>query len=139
MCENARERDIFGSIRLVRGVRKPTAGSGRARRRDHRFLLPVRRGHQLPRRAAGRALATRSGAAGPGADRAATLSSLGWTMAVLLFAGGFLTVGGEWFRMWANEDVNASSAALQNFLIAAVGLILVHLPDSGRPGASPSV
>ncbi|MFJ1456643.1 DUF2165 domain-containing protein [Nocardia sp. N2S4-5] len=61
---------------------------------------------------------------------AAKLSSLGWTMAVLLFAGGFLTIGGEWFRMWANKQVNASSAALQNFLLAAVGLILVHM--SGR-------
>ncbi|WP_433198243.1 DUF2165 domain-containing protein [Nocardia sp. CA-107356] len=58
---------------------------------------------------------------------AAKLSSLGWTMAVLLFAGGFLTIGGEWFRMWANKQVNASSAALQNFLLAAVGLILVHM------------
>ncbi|WP_227980460.1 DUF2165 domain-containing protein [Nocardia spumae] len=69
---------------------------------------------------------------------AAGLSSLGWVMAVLLFAGGFLTIGGEWFRMWANKEVNASSAALQNFLIAGVGLILVHLPDSGgrvRPPA----
>lgn len=68
------------------------------------------------------------------AATAAKLSSLGWTMAVLLFAGGFLTIGGEWFRMWANDDVNASSAALQNFLIAAVGLILVHLPRSGASG-----
>ncbi|MEV2218631.1 DUF2165 domain-containing protein [Nocardia vinacea] len=58
---------------------------------------------------------------------AAKLSSLGWTMAVLLFAGGFLTIGGEWFRMWANKQVNATSAALQNFLLAAVGLILVHM------------
>ncbi|MEV5834916.1 DUF2165 domain-containing protein [Nocardia sp. NPDC052112] len=58
---------------------------------------------------------------------AAKLSSIGWTMAVLLFLGGFLTIGGEWFRMWANKQVNASSAALQNFLIAAVGLILVHM------------
>ncbi len=58
---------------------------------------------------------------------AAKLSSLGWIMAVLLFAGGFLTIGGEWFRMWANKQVNASSAALQNFLLAAVGLILVHM------------
>ncbi|MBF6168768.1 DUF2165 domain-containing protein [Streptomyces gardneri] len=65
-----------------------------------------------------------------GLDVAVKLSSLGWTMAMLLFAGGFLTVAGEWFRMWANDDVNASSAALQNFLIAAVGLILVHLPES---------
>ncbi|WP_280267825.1 DUF2165 domain-containing protein [Nocardia wallacei] len=61
-------------------------------------------------------------------DAAAKLSSLGWIMAVLLFAGGFLTIGGEWFRMWANKEVDASSAALQNFLIAAVGLVLVYLP-----------
>ncbi|WP_454198605.1 DUF2165 domain-containing protein [Nocardia sp. Marseille-Q1738] len=69
---------------------------------------------------------------------AVKLSSLGWTMAVLLFAGGFLTVAGEWFRMWANKEVNASSAALQNFLIAAVGLVLVHLPESVIPHAAPT-
>ncbi|WP_433657606.1 DUF2165 domain-containing protein [Nocardia sp. CA-128927] len=68
---------------------------------------------------------------GPGV--AAKLSSLGWTMVLLLFLGGFLTVAGEWFRMWANKEVNASSAALQNFLIAAVGLIIVHLPERDLP------
>ena len=65
----------------------------------------------------------------PVRDTAVRLASLGWTMAVLLFLGGFLTIAGEWFRMWANTEVNASPAALQNFLIAAVGLILVHLPE----------
>lgn len=72
----------------------------------------------------------------PVLDTATRLASLGWTMAIILFLGGFLTVGGEWFRMWANEEVNASGAALQNFLVAAVGLILVHLtPDrTDRPG-----
>ncbi|MEV5650606.1 DUF2165 domain-containing protein [Nocardia sp. NPDC052254] len=69
-------------------------------------------------------------------DTASRLSSLGWVMAVLLFAGAFLTVGGEWFRMWANKEVNATSAAMQNFLIAGVGLILVHLPD--RAPAAPA-
>lgn len=72
--------------------------------------------------------ATVSASAWASEHRAAKLSSLGWTMAVLLFAGGFLTIGGEWFRMWASKEWNASSAALQNFLIAAVGLILVHMP-----------
>ncbi|BDT91215.1 membrane protein [Nocardia sputorum] len=82
-----------------------------------------------------RALSGRPRRIRAGLEVAAKLSSLGWTMAVMLFAGGFLTVGGEWFRMWANDDVNASSAALQNFLIAGVGLILVHLPDA-RPAPS---
>jgi len=67
-------------------------------------------------------------------DTAVRLASIGWTMAVLQFLGGFLTIGDEWFRMWTNTEVNATSAALQNFLIAAVGLILVHLPE--RPDQS---
>lgn len=72
-------------------------------------------------------------------DLATKLSSLGWTMAIMLFLGGFLTIAGEWFRMWANKEVNASSAALQNFLIAAVGLILVHLhPAAAAPRSEES-
>ncbi|MGO9924817.1 MAG: DUF2165 domain-containing protein [Mycobacterium sp.] len=65
----------------------------------------------------------------PVRDTAVRLASMGWTMAVLLFLCGYLTIAGEWFRMWANKEVNATSAALQNFLIAAVGLILVHSPE----------
>ncbi|WP_159840464.1 DUF2165 domain-containing protein [Nocardia sp. CY41] len=85
-----------------------------------------------------RALSGRPRRIRAGLEVAAKLSSLGWTMAVMLFAGGFLTVGGEWFRMWANDDVNASSAALQNFLIAGVGLILVHLPEAEPAPAAES-
>ncbi|MGW4326200.1 DUF2165 domain-containing protein [Nocardia sp. NPDC004573] len=85
-----------------------------------------------------RALSGRPRRIRAGLEAAAKLSSLGWTMAVMLFAGGFLTVGGEWFRMWANDDVNASSAALQNFLIAGVGLILVHLPEAKPAPAAES-
>jgi predicted small integral membrane protein len=65
----------------------------------------------------------------PVRDTAVRLASMGGTMVVLLFLGGFLTIAGEWFRMWANTEVNATPAALQNFLIAAVGLILVHSPE----------
>ncbi|MCM6772284.1 DUF2165 domain-containing protein [Nocardia sp. CDC159] len=69
----------------------------------------------------------------PAQALATKLSSLGWIMAIVLFLGGFLTIGGEWFRMWANKEVNASAAALQNFLIASVGLILLNLPDRDLP------
>ncbi|MBF6331312.1 DUF2165 domain-containing protein [Nocardia transvalensis] len=74
----------------------------------------------------------------PAEDLAVKLSSLGWIMVIVLFLGGFLTIAGEWFRMWANKEVNASSAALQNFLIAAVGLILLHLPDRKTPAPGSS-
>jgi predicted small integral membrane protein len=67
---------------------------------------------------------------------AVRLASLGWTMAVLQFLGGFLTIAGEWFRMWANKEVDASPAALQNFVVAAVGLILVHLPEPSAQSRS---
>ncbi|RKT52394.1 DUF2165 domain-containing protein [Saccharothrix australiensis] len=54
------------------------------------------------------------------------LSALGWLMQVLLFGGGFIAIGGEWFQMWQSSDWNGLNAAFQNLVIASVGLILVH-------------
>lgn len=62
-----------------------------------------------------------------GKAAAATLSSTGWLMQVLLFLGGFITIGGEWFVMWQSEQWNGLQAALQNVIVAAFGLVLVHL------------
>jgi predicted small integral membrane protein len=56
------------------------------------------------------------------------LASVGWLMMALLFGGGFIVIGGEWFQMWQSHDWNGLQPALQNFLIAAAGLILTHLP-----------
>jgi predicted small integral membrane protein len=57
------------------------------------------------------------------------LSSVGWLMWVLLFGGGFLAIGGEYFQMWQSQDWNGLDAAMRNLLVAAVGLILNHLPE----------
>ncbi|MFD1147903.1 DUF2165 domain-containing protein [Saccharothrix hoggarensis] len=54
------------------------------------------------------------------------LTSTGWVMQVLLFGGGFIAIGGEWFLMWQSKDWNGLSAAFQNFVVAALGLILLH-------------
>lgn len=62
-----------------------------------------------------------------GKASAANLSSTGWLMQVMLFLGGFITIGGEWFVMWQSEQWNGLQAALQNVIIAAFGLVLVHL------------
>jgi predicted small integral membrane protein len=59
-------------------------------------------------------------------EPARRLSSTGWVMQVLLFGGGFIAIGGEWFVMWQSKDWNGLSAAFQNFVVAALGLILLH-------------
>lgn len=67
------------------------------------------------------------GGRGPVAT-ARRLSSIGWLMWVVLFGGGFIAIGGEWFQMWQSQDWNGLDAALQNLLIAGIALILNHLP-----------
>ncbi|WP_158880446.1 DUF2165 domain-containing protein [Amycolatopsis anabasis] len=62
-----------------------------------------------------------------GRPRARQLSTLGWLMMALLFGLGFLVIGGEWFAMWQSQEWNGLQPALQNFLLAAVGLVLAQL------------
>ncbi|NLU66753.1 DUF2165 domain-containing protein [Streptomyces sp. HNM0574] len=65
--------------------------------------------------------------------RAHRLSSLGLLAVMLLFGGGFLTLGGEWFAMWQSEDWNGLDSALRNFLVAGVGwgVVQVSVRDEG--------
>lgn len=67
-----------------------------------------------------------------GAAVARQLSICGWLMQIILFGGGFIAIGGEWFQMWQSSKWNGTQPALQNFLIASIGLILAHLsgPES---------
>jgi predicted small integral membrane protein len=55
------------------------------------------------------------------------LSAAGWLLQVVLFAGGFLALGGEWFQMWQSSKWNGLDSAMRYLLVAAIGLILVHL------------
>ncbi|WP_243789961.1 DUF2165 domain-containing protein [Saccharopolyspora gloriosae] len=68
-------------------------------------------------------------------ERARRLASFGWLLEVLLFGGGFIVIGGEWFMMWQSEKWNGLQPALQNLIIASIGLILVHLPDKEQASA----
>lgn len=66
------------------------------------------------------------------------LSAAGWLLQVILFAGGFLALGGEWFQMWQSSKWNGLDSAMRYLLVAAVGLILVHLlPSEDRPLKEP--
>lgn len=71
---------------------------------------------------------------------ACQLSICGWLMQIILFGGGFMAIGGEWFQMWQSSKWNGMQPALQNFLIASLGLILAHLsrPDSPNDTQSKS-
>ena len=61
--------------------------------------------------------------------RARALSTIGLLMIVLLFVGGFVVVGGEWFQMWKSVSWNGLDTAFRNIVIASLPLILVHLPS----------
>jgi predicted small integral membrane protein len=76
---------------------------------------------------------------GGGYDRPRRLSTLGWTMVLLLFAGGFIVIGGEWFVMWQSSDWNGLDPALQNVIIAGLALILAHLPSREWSWPAPGV
>jgi predicted small integral membrane protein len=62
-------------------------------------------------------------------QRARALSTTGLMMLVLLFFGGFIAIGGEWFQMWKSESWNGIEPAFRNSVLAMAALIVVHLPS----------
>jgi len=60
--------------------------------------------------------------------RARALATIGLTMIVMLFVGGFLAIGAEWFQMWRSSDWNGSEAAFRSAVVALFALLIVHLP-----------
>lgn len=64
---------------------------------------------------------------------ARSMSTVGWSMVLLLFGGGFIAIGGEWFQMWQSQQWNGLQPAVFNFLIASAGLIVNLLPSATSP------
>ena len=60
-------------------------------------------------------------------DLPRTLSTIGLLMIVILFFGGFITIGGEWFQMWRSTAWNGLDPAFRNAVLAAITLVLIHL------------
>ncbi|MCI0689775.1 MAG: DUF2165 domain-containing protein, partial [Sporichthyaceae bacterium] len=67
-------------------------------------------------------------------DRARRLATIGIIMIFILFVGGFITIGGEWFSMWQSATWNGLNTAFRNATLAALALLIMHLPsaDWGR-------
>jgi len=68
--------------------------------------------------------------------RARALATIGLTMIVVLFVGGFLAVGGEWFQMWRSSDWNGSEAAFRSAVIALFALLVIHVPAATDAGTA---
>jgi predicted small integral membrane protein len=78
-------------------------------------------------------------ARGTGFRAARALASIGLLMIVVLFLGGFIAVGGEWFGMWRSTQWNGLDTAFRDGSLAGVGLILLHVPVAGWTRRSASV
>jgi predicted small integral membrane protein len=59
-------------------------------------------------------------------NRARALSSIGLVMIIVLFFGGFIAAGGEWFQMWRSTAWNGLEPAFRNSVLAALTLVLIH-------------
>lgn len=65
-------------------------------------------------------------------ETARRLSTAGLLMILVLFFGGFVVIGGEWFGMWRSTAWNGLDPAFRNSVLALVTLVLLHLPGTGR-------
>ncbi|GAB2714527.1 DUF2165 domain-containing protein [Kitasatospora kifunensis] len=62
--------------------------------------------------------------------RARRASSVGLLMVLVLFGGGFIAIGGEWFAMWQSKAWNGLDAAIRNVTLAGLALLVLHLPSA---------
>jgi predicted small integral membrane protein len=69
--------------------------------------------------------------AGPAAlfHRAKRMSVLGLTMGVMLWLGGFIAVGGEWFGMWMSTQWNGLESAFRFVMVLLVALVYLGQRD----------
>ncbi len=63
-------------------------------------------------------------------QRAKSVAIAALTLGCLLWLVAFLCVGGEWFLMWQSKTWNGQDAAFRMFVILAVSLIYLSLPDA---------
>jgi predicted small integral membrane protein len=74
-----------------------------------------------------------------GRTYARRLSTIGLLMIVLLFFGGFIDVGGEWFQMWRSASWNGLDTAFRVAVFAIATVIVIQLPSPPTAESSPTV
>jgi predicted small integral membrane protein len=66
-------------------------------------------------------------------DAAKSPAIVGLGMGFVLYALGFVVVGGEWFAMWQSETWNGQGKAIGFLTMIGIVLIVVLIPETGRP------
>ncbi len=61
--------------------------------------------------------------------RAKSVAITALTLGCLLWLVAFLCVGGEWFLMWQSKTWNGQDAAVRMFMVVAVSLVYLSLPE----------
>ena len=68
-------------------------------------------------------------AAGPNFAAAKTIPVLGLAMAFILYAAGFVVIGGEWFAMWQSETWNGQEKAFGFLTMIGIVLLTLLIPE----------
>ena len=63
-------------------------------------------------------------------NAAKSAAILALTLSLLLWLIAFLDVGGEWFLMWQSQQWNGQAAAVRNFTVAGIVLLLLLQSDT---------
>jgi predicted small integral membrane protein len=72
-----------------------------------------------------------------GFDRALALPVAGLTVAMLLYGGSFLAVGGEWFLMWQSRSWGGAEEAAARFFLLNATVLIILLMGRARTEAEP--
>ena len=70
-------------------------------------------------------------------EAAKALPAAGLWLGLLLWSLGFITIGGEWFLMWESSVWNGEAPALRMFILNAITLLFLYLPDTAETVSSP--
>lgn len=62
--------------------------------------------------------------------KATTAATMGLTLGLLLWFGGFMVVGAEWFVMWQSDIWNGQQPAFRFATLLLLTLIYLQLPES---------
>lgn len=67
--------------------------------------------------------------ASDGFRRGRSVAAVGLTLGLLLYAVGFVAIGGEWFAMWQSQIWNGQQKAFEFIGMIGIVLIVVLLPE----------